>query len=69
MPRELFVLALVKDEKERYIFFYDDESSDVLINVLGQFAMDRELSFTRDDALNLRRRVSRLKEESDRQVM
>ena len=69
MPRELFVLALVKDEKERYIFLYDDESSDVLMDVIGQFAMDRDLSFTRDDALDLRRRVSRLKEESDRQVM
>ena len=64
MPIELDVLALVKDT-ERYIFLYDEDSSDVLLQQLGQFAADKELSRTWYDAAVLSQKVRRLKEEAE----
>lgn len=64
MTRELNVLALVKDS-ERYIFLYDEESSDSLLQAMGQYAADKDLSFTWYDAAVLSQKVRRLKEEAD----
>lgn len=64
MSQELNVLALVK-ESERYIFLYDEESADTLLQTLGQYAADKELSFTWYDAAVLSQKVRRLKEESE----
>ncbi len=64
MTRELNVLALVKDT-ERYIFLYDEESGDSLLQTLGQFAADKDLSFTWYDAAVLSQKVRRMKEEAD----
>ena len=57
------VLALVKDS-ERYVFLYDDESDASLLQQLGQFAADKELSFTWYDAAILSQKVRRLKRKS-----
>ncbi len=64
MTHELNVLALVKDS-ERYIFLYDEESSDTLLQTLGQYASDKDLSFTWYDAAVLSQKVRRLKEEAE----
>ncbi|MCX7421084.1 MAG: hypothetical protein NT013_16295 [Planctomycetia bacterium] len=64
MTRELNVLALVKDT-ERYIFLYDEESADSLLQTMGQYAADKDLSFTWYDAAVLSQKVRRLKEETD----
>lgn len=53
------VLALVK-ESERYIFLYDDDSPAELMQTLGQYAADPELSFTWYDAAILSQKVRRL---------
>ncbi len=64
MAHELNVLALVKDS-ERYIFLYDEESSDTLLQTLGRFAADKDLSFTWYDAAVLSQKVRRMREEAD----
>ena len=56
------VLALVKGT-ERYVFLYDDESARCLLQTLGRFAADTELSFTWYDAAILSQKVRRLSEE------
>lgn len=56
MRRSVNVLALVKDS-ERYVFLYDDESTGELIQTLGRFASDEELSFTWYDAALLSQRL------------
>ena len=57
------VLALVKDS-ERYVFLYDDDSDAALLQQLGQFASDTELSFTWYDAAILSQKVRRLKRQA-----
>jgi hypothetical protein len=59
MQQGVNVLALVKDS-ERYIFLYDDESPQALLQQLGRFAADPELSFSWYDAAVLSQRVRRL---------
>lgn len=61
MQRGMNVLALVKDS-ERYVFLYDDESPGELLQQLGQFASDEELSFTWYDAAVLSQKVQRLRQ-------
>ena len=56
------VLALVKDS-ERYVFLYDDDSYGDLLETLGRYAADPELSFTWYDAAVLSQRVRRLRRE------
>jgi hypothetical protein len=56
MPRAMNVLALVKNE-ERYVFLYDDTSIDKLLQTLGQYASDPDLSFSWYDAAVLSQRV------------
>jgi hypothetical protein len=58
------VLALVKDS-ERYIFLYDDESPETLLQTLGRFASDEELSFTWYDAAVLSQRVRKLRQQAE----
>lgn len=62
MPRSMNVLALVKGS-ERYVFLYDDESPGVLLQQLGRYAADSELSFTWYDAAVLSQKVRRMKQE------
>lgn len=50
------VLALVK-ESERYVFLYDDRSPGALLQQLGRYAADEELSFTWYDAAVLSQKV------------
>ena len=59
MQQGVNVLALVKDS-ERYIFLYDDESPQALLQQLGRFAADPELSFSWYDAAVLSQKVRRL---------
>lgn len=49
MRRELNVLALIKGN-ERYVFIYDDDSRQALIDVLRDQAANPGLSFTWFDA-------------------
>lgn len=64
MQRGVNVLALVKDS-ERYVFLYDDDSYRTLLETLGRFAADPELSFSWYDAAVLSQRVRRLRRESE----
>ena len=49
VQRELNILALIKGT-ERYVFVYDDESRDALVNVLRDQAADPRLTFSWFDA-------------------
>ncbi|MFO1096155.1 MAG: hypothetical protein U0992_23040 [Planctomycetaceae bacterium] len=53
------VLALVKDG-ERYVFLYDDNSVTQVLQTLGRYAADPELSFSWYDAAVLSQRVRQL---------
>lgn len=57
--RELNVLAFMKDEGERFIFYYDDEpeSQIALLQTLGRMAADPDLSLTWYDAALLSKKV------------
>ena len=61
MPQGINVLALVKDG-ERYVFLYDDHSTSQVLQTLGRYAADPELSFSWYDAAVLSQRVRRLQE-------
>jgi hypothetical protein len=63
MQNGMNVLALVKDS-ERYVFLYDDDSDAALLQQLGQFASDTDLSFTWYDAAILSQKVRRLKRQA-----
>ncbi|MBS0260648.1 MAG: hypothetical protein JSS02_01730 [Planctomycetes bacterium] len=62
MERGINVVALVKDG-ERYIFLYDNESTPALLQTLGKFASNPELSFTWHDAAILSQKVRKLNDE------
>lgn len=55
------VLALVKNS-ERYVFLYDDDSLDSVLQTLGRYAADKELSFSWYDAAVLSQKVRKLKQ-------
>ena len=59
MEREINVLALVKDG-ERYVFLYDDDSYETLLQTLGKYAADPELNFSWYDAAVLSQKVRKL---------
>lgn len=63
MERGINVVALVKDA-DRYIFLYDNESAPTLMQTLGRFAGDPELSFSWYDAAVLSQKVRRLNRET-----
>ena len=56
MRREMNILAMAKGS-ERYIFLYDDQSYEALIDVLDKFADHPELSFGSGDAALLSRKA------------
>lgn len=62
MSEGVNVIALVKDA-ERYIFLYDDESAPTVLQTMGRFASDPELSFSWYDAAVLAQKVRKLKRE------
>lgn len=64
MHKEVNVLALVKGG-ERFVFLYDSNSVDTLLERLGQHAADPDLTFTWYDAAVLSQRVRKLREESE----
>ena len=49
MPREVNVLALIKDD-ERYVYVYDDQSRDMLLQFFRQQAADANLGLNWFDA-------------------
>ncbi len=53
------VLALLKGD-ERYVFLYDDRSANQVLQTLGRYAADPELSFSWYDAAVLSQRVRML---------
>jgi len=57
------VLALVKNS-ERYVFLYDDDSLNSVLQTLGRYAADEELSFSWYDAAVLSQKVRKLKQET-----
>ena len=57
MPRELNVLALVKGE-EQYVYIYDDDSREPLLEAFEAHAADDRLSLNWFDAAVLARRQS-----------
>ena len=61
MQRQVNVLALLKDG-ERYVFLYDDRSLPQLLQTLGRYAADPELSFSWYDAAVLSQKVRRLQQ-------
>ncbi|HVJ67045.1 MAG TPA: hypothetical protein VM510_03615 [Caulifigura sp.] len=61
MQRQVNVLALLKDG-ERYVFLYDDKSLPQLLQTLGRYAADPELSFSWYDAAVLSQKVRRLQQ-------
>jgi hypothetical protein len=63
MARGVNVLALLKNG-ERYVFLYDDQSSETLLQTLGRYASDPELSFTWYDAAVLSQRVRQQAQQS-----
>jgi len=56
MAQGVNVLALMKNG-ERYVFLYDDNSAETLLQTLGRYASDPELSFSWYDAAVLSQRV------------
>jgi len=64
MQKEVNVLALVKGG-ERFVFLYDSNSINTLLDQLGQHAADPELSFTWYDAAVLSQRVRKLREQRE----
>jgi hypothetical protein len=63
MRREMNILAMAKGP-ERYIFLYDDQSYQTLIDVMAKFAHDPNLSFCSDDAAVLCRKAMESKDRS-----
>jgi len=64
MERGINVLALVKDG-ERFVFLYDDDSYAELLQTLGRYAADPELSFSWYDAAVLSQKVRRLQQQTE----
>ena len=56
VQRELNILALIKGA-ERYVFVYDDESRDELLNLLRDKAADPRFTFSWFDASVLTQKV------------
>lgn len=67
MQRSVNILALVKDS-ERFVFLYDEDSGEELLDTLGKYAADDDLSFSWYDAAMLSQRVRRLQLQSQTEV-
>jgi len=55
------VLALVKDDGQRYVFLYDDDSAEELLRTFGRYASDTGLSFSWYDAAVLSQKLRELR--------
>ena len=64
VQHELSVLALLKG-RERYIFVYDDESWDVLLDAIRDQAAQPDLSLTWFDAAVLKDRARQQAQEAE----
>lgn len=64
MSSSVNVLALVKDG-ERFVFLYDETSVSTLLQTLGRYAADPELSFSWYDAAVLSQKVRRLQKQAE----
>ncbi|MBM80797.1 MAG: hypothetical protein CMJ78_09405 [Planctomycetaceae bacterium] len=64
MQQGINVLALVK-ESERFVFLYDDSSPAALMTTLGQYAADKDLSFSWYDAAVLSQKVRRMQQATE----
>ena len=64
VKQQMNVVALVKDS-ERYVFLYDDASSSQMLQTLGQYAADKDLSFTWYDAAVMSQKVRKLRREAE----
>jgi hypothetical protein len=64
MSRAVNVLALVRDG-QRYVFLYDDQSTEQVQAQMAAFAEDHELDFTWYDAAVLSQRVRELHASSE----
>jgi hypothetical protein len=60
MQRGINVLALVKGQ-ERFVFLYDDAGADRLLQTLGEYAADPELSFDWYDAAVMSQRIGQMR--------
>jgi hypothetical protein len=49
MRREMNILAMAKGQ-ERYVFLYDDQSYDTLIDLFDKYADNPDLNFSTADA-------------------
>ena len=49
MRREMNILAMAKG-RERYVFLYDDQSYDTLLDLFDEYADNPELNFSSADA-------------------
>jgi hypothetical protein len=54
------VLALSKENGQRFVFLYDDASTREVLQTLGRFAANPDLDFTWFDAAVLSQRVRQL---------
>lgn len=63
MSSSVNVLALVKDG-ERFVFLYDESSIASLLQTLGRYAADPEMSFSWYDAAVLSQKVRRLQSQA-----
>ncbi|MBQ9370691.1 MAG: hypothetical protein IJU03_00695 [Thermoguttaceae bacterium] len=64
MNKDVNVLALVKG-KERYVFLYNGQNRESILDSFGRYASDPDLSFTWFDAAVLTQKVMREKDEAD----
>lgn len=62
MRREMNILAMAKGP-ERYVFLYDDQSYDTLIDLFDKYAENPDLNFSTADAslLSQKARESRVR--------
>jgi hypothetical protein len=65
MQRGINVLALIKGQ-ERFVFLYDDDDADQLLQTLGQYAADPELTFDWYDAAVMTQRIAQLRSQGRR---
>ncbi len=49
MRREMNILAMAKG-RERYVFLYDDQSYDTLVDLFDKYAENPQLNFSTADA-------------------
>jgi len=59
LPREMNIVAMAK-AGERYVFVFDDNSYEAVLEVLERYARDERLSLTEADAALIRERIHQL---------